>query len=130
MHLPQGSAGAYSNVACLSPSGARSWYELLRRDPTAGAEAHVRLERFFDRHITPYISQRGYANSAVDKLLAVIGGWAPLTTRMRWPYRSIPGDDAVRLRAAARAEIRDFIDPDVSRAEAPGAQHAAGPSCT
>ena len=109
-HLPLGSAGAYSNVACLSPSRAQAWYELLRRDAPAGAAAQARLLRFFDRCITPYITQHRYANAAVDKLLAVMGGWAPLTTRMRWPYRSIPMEDAVGLRAAALAEIPEFLD--------------------
>jgi dihydrodipicolinate synthase/N-acetylneuraminate lyase len=113
-HLPLGSRGAYSNVACLSPARAQAWYETLRSDPAAGQEAQTRLQRFFQRYITPYITEQRYANPAVDKLLAVIGAWAPLTTRMRWPYRSIPADDTVRLRATAYAEIPDFIDHDAA----------------
>ena len=108
-HLPLGSSGAYSNVACLSPTKAHAWYRTLRSDPPAGLQAQERLTRFFQRHITPYITERRYANAAVDKLLAAIGGWAPLTTRMRWPYRSIPPEDAARLRAIARTELPDFV---------------------
>ena len=115
-HLPLGSRGAYSNVACLSPARAQEWYETLRRDPAAGQVAQARLQCFFQRYITPYITEQRYANAAVDKLLAVIGGWAPLTTRMRWPYRSIPAEDAVRLRAIARTELLDFVDTDPATA--------------
>jgi 4-hydroxy-tetrahydrodipicolinate synthase len=111
-HLPLGSRGAYSNVACLSPTKAQVWYETFRSDPAAGQQAQARLQRFFQRYITPYITEQRYANAAVDKLLAVIGGWAPLTTRMRWPYRSIPAEDALRLGAIARTELSDFIDRD------------------
>jgi dihydrodipicolinate synthase/N-acetylneuraminate lyase len=111
-HLPLGSRGAYSNVACLSPAKAQAWYDTLRSDPSAGQQAQAQLQHFFQRYITPYITEQRYANAAVDKLLAAIGGWAPLTTRMRWPYRSIPAEDAVRLRAIARTELPDFIDAD------------------
>ena len=120
-HLPLGSRGAYSNVACLSPARAQAWYETLCGDPSAGLQAQARLQRFFQRYITPYITEQRYANAAVDKLLAVIGGWLPLTTRMRWPYRSIPPEDAMRLRAIARTELPDFIDTD----SAPTATSAA-----
>ena len=109
-HLPLGSRGAYSNVACLSPAKAQAWYETLRSTPAAGQEAQARLQRFFQRYITPYITEQRYANAAVDKLLAVIGDWSPLTTRMRWPYRSIPAEDAAHLRAIALTELPDFID--------------------
>jgi dihydrodipicolinate synthase/N-acetylneuraminate lyase len=115
-HLPLGSRGAYSNVACLSPAKAQAWYETLRSDPPAGQVAQARLLRFFQRYITPYITEQRYANAAVDKLLAVIGGWGPLTTRMRWPYRSIPAEDGARLRAIARMELLDFVDTDPATA--------------
>ena len=109
-HLPMGSRGSYSNVACFSPAKAQAWYDVLCRDPAAGEQLQVRLQRFFHQYITPYITEHGYANAAVDKLLAVVGDWAPLTTRMRWPYRAIPADDAVRLRAIARVEIPEFME--------------------
>jgi len=108
-HFPLGSSGAYSNVACLNPAKAHAWFELMKRDLPAAQAMQGRLQRFFARHITPYITERGYANAAVDKLLAAIGNWAPLVTRMRWPYRTIPPDDAARLRTIAEAELTDFV---------------------
>ena len=108
-HLPMGSSGAYSNVACLSPARAQWWFELMRRDLPAAQAAERRLQSFFQRYITPYIRDAGYANAAVDKLLAVIGGWTDISTRLRWPYRSIPPEDAVRLRTAALSELAEFV---------------------
>ena len=108
-HLPMGSSGAYSNVACLSPSRAQWWFELMRRDLPAAQATEQRLQQFFQRHITLYIGEAGYANAAVDKLLAVIGGWTDITPRLRWPYRSIPTEDAIRLRAAAMKHLAEFV---------------------
>ena len=109
-HHPLGSSGAYSNVACLSPGKAQRWFEIIQRDPPAALAMQSRLHAFFDEHITPYIAERRYMNGAVDKLLASIGDWAPLTTRMRWPYRSIPPEDVQPLRALARERIADVLD--------------------
>ena len=101
-HWPMGSSGAYSNVACISPRGARRWSDLIVTDLPAAQEFQRRLLGFFDRSITPYITQLGYSNPAVDKLLAAIGGWSDIGTRMRWPYRSIP-EDHVEALASLRA---------------------------
>jgi 4-hydroxy-tetrahydrodipicolinate synthase len=108
-HLPMGSSGAYSNVACLHPAGAQRWYDQMGADLRAARELQSRLLRFFDQHITPFITQHQFANPAVDKLLAAIGNWSSIGTRMRWPYRSIPREHADRLRPIARSEIPELF---------------------
>jgi 4-hydroxy-tetrahydrodipicolinate synthase len=113
-HLPMGSRGAYSNVACINPAGAQRLYELMTRDLPAAQEVQSRLLSFFAQHITPYITQKGYINAAVDKLLAAIGSWAPVGTRLRWPYRWIPEEDADRLRPIARQQIPELFAPSLT----------------
>jgi dihydrodipicolinate synthase/N-acetylneuraminate lyase len=109
--LAQGAAGAYSNVACLSPAGAAAWYAQMRSDPDGAADLESRLRHFLTRHITP-LQQRGYSNAALDKTLAHIGGWAAIGTRLRWPYRGVPEADAEALRPLARAAVPElFLDP-------------------
>lgn len=108
-HWPMGSSGAYSNVACISPRGAKRWNDLIINDlPTAQAFGH-RLLSFFDQSITPYITRLGYSNPAVDKLLAAIGRWCDIGTRMRWPYRSIPDDHAQALARIARSALPELF---------------------
>jgi len=108
-HLPLGSRGAYSNVACIHPAAAQKWYELMRTDLHAAQEVQQRLLTFFDDYITPLITRDRYANPAVDKLLAAIGSWAPVGTRMRWPYRSIPQEMANHLRPIMRQQVPELL---------------------
>ncbi|MES1249498.1 MAG: dihydrodipicolinate synthase family protein, partial [Chitinophaga rupis] len=62
-------AGAYSNVACLSPRGSQKWWRLMNPPSvglTAALEIQGRILQFFDRCIVPY-KQAGYSNPALDK---------------------------------------------------------------
>jgi len=108
-HYPLGSRGSYSNVACISPRGAGRWFDMIRRDDPQAAEIQKRLLAFFAEHITPYISQHGYCNAAADKLLAAIGGWCDIPTRLRWPYRWIPEADVHHLRPLAQRAVPEFF---------------------
>ena len=100
-----GAHGSYSNVACLSPIGAQRWYEQMRTDLDAALELETRLRSFMDQHILPFITEQGYSNQAVDKLLAAIGAWADIGTRLRWPYKWIPQAEADRLKPVAKAML-------------------------
>jgi len=104
-----GAHGAYSNVACLHPRAAQRWWEQINRDLPAALELERRLRRFMDCHIAPFINAGGYCNGACDRLLALIGGWADIGWRMRWPYRSIPVAEAQRLRPIARDALPEFF---------------------
>lgn len=77
-----GAAGSYSNVALLQPVGANRWYELMQTDIVAALEIERKVQTF----LTDYLPA-GYSNPARDKLLAAIGGWSNVGTRLRWPYR-------------------------------------------
>ncbi|MBL8697984.1 MAG: dihydrodipicolinate synthase family protein [Alphaproteobacteria bacterium] len=107
-------AGSFSNVACLSPAGAQRWTDSMARNPDAALLVERRLRDFMDRHIVPLQRAHGYSNGALDKLLAAIGDWAPVGTRLRRPYRWIPADEAVRLRPIARAMLPEILGDDVA----------------
>ena len=106
----QGAAGSYSNVACLSPRGARRWFELMHADPVEALARERRIQAFFKTHIIPFLAEQRYTNSAVDKLLAAIGGWAKVGTRLRWPYRWIDETEALRLREIAFRELPELMN--------------------
>jgi dihydrodipicolinate synthase/N-acetylneuraminate lyase len=106
--LRQGAAGAYSNVACMSPSGAVSWYRTMLSDPGTAGRLEARLNAFLDRHIGP-LQAAGYSNAALDKTLAAAGGWAPVGTRVRWPYRSVPQETIPALRRAMLDELPELL---------------------
>ena len=109
--LRQGAAGAYSNVACLSPPGAVRWYRSMLENPAAAEQAEARLGAFLGRHVAP-LQAAGYGNAALDKALAAIGGWAPIGTRVRWPYSGVPDEAVAALRETARAELPEFLSAE------------------
>jgi len=102
-------AGAFSNVACLSPAGAQWWTDLMRTDLDAALEIEGRIRGFMERHIVPFARDRGYSNAALDKLLGAIGGWSETGTRLRRPYRWIEPDVVPALRAAALDAIPEIM---------------------
>lgn len=96
--VAQGAHGAYSNVACLNPKFSQAWYHDIVHKTGNPIEMQTRIQQFMDEHIVPYIRDKGYSNQAVDKFMAAIGGWTPLSTRLRWPYRWIPETDVLSVR--------------------------------
>ena len=109
--IARGAHGAYSNVACLSPGGARRWYELCRRDLPAARALGARISAFWLGQISPIISRDGLTPMAADKAAAVAGGWLPgLSPRVRWPYRSVTAAEAARIGAVARAELPELFE--------------------
>ena len=102
-------AGAFSNVACLSPAGAQAWTDRMAGDIAGALDLERRICRFMDEHIVPFRSGQGYSNAALDKLLAAIGGWGPVGTRLRRPYRWIDDAEAPRLRPVARSMMPELF---------------------
>ena len=103
-----GAAGSYSNVACLGPAGALAWEKQMTSDPDGADELGRRIMAFFDRYIGPLKAQ-GYSNTALDKTLAAIGGWAPVGTRVRWPYAWVPDETVATLAPLARAALPELF---------------------
>jgi dihydrodipicolinate synthase/N-acetylneuraminate lyase len=102
-------AGAFSNVACLSPAGAQRWTRLMATDIEAALDIERRLCAFMDGHVVPFRRDQGYSNAALDKLLAAVGNWAPVGTRLRRPYRWIDEQHAARLREVAHSMLPEIM---------------------
>ena len=104
-----GADGAYSNVACLSPPGAVRWGALMAADSAAALALEGRIQAFLDTHVLPW-QREGLGNAALDKGLAHAGRWAPISTRVRWPYASMPEEAAERLGDIARTELPELFE--------------------
>jgi dihydrodipicolinate synthase/N-acetylneuraminate lyase len=103
-----GAAGAYSNVACLSPNGAAGWFAMMKEDPRGADDLERRINTFLEAHVLP-LRQAGHSDAALDKCLAHIGGWAPIGTRTRWPYQGVDEALAESLRPVARRELPELF---------------------
>lgn len=100
--------GAYSNVACINPAFAQDWWEIMQYDIEHALDIQKRILHFFDQCILP-LKNAGYSNPALDKFLAAVGGWANIGTRLRWPYKWIPGKEIAPVRKIARSIIPEFF---------------------
>jgi 4-hydroxy-tetrahydrodipicolinate synthase len=107
--VQRGASGSYSNVACLNPVAAQRWTDMIWTDLPHALEVEKRLRQFMDNYIAPYITEQGYCNAACDRLMALIGGWADVGEKMRWPYRSIPAEETNYLRKVSHEIIPEFI---------------------
>jgi dihydrodipicolinate synthase/N-acetylneuraminate lyase len=105
-----GAHGAYSNVACLNPRGAKRWNELMKTDLAAALEIEERIHQFMNDYILPFREKDGASNQALDKLLAAVGDWAQIGTRLRWPYRGIEEAKAAALRPIARRMLPELFE--------------------
>jgi 4-hydroxy-tetrahydrodipicolinate synthase len=107
--ISQGAHGAYSNVACLHPLAAQRWYDMMKHDMKSALEMEKRIQLFMTECITPFISIQKFSNQAADKFLAAVGGWANISPKLRWPYRSIPHTEIAAVRKHARQLIPEFF---------------------
>lgn len=107
--LSRGAHGAYSNVACLHPAVAQQWYELAMNDKVTALEWEKNIQLFMREYIAPFIKDKGFSNQAADKLLAAVGGWASVGTRLRWPYLGINEKEIAPIRRAAQELLPQFF---------------------
>ena len=107
----RGANGSYSNVACLHPGAAQRWWEQISSDLPAALQLERRLRGFLDRHVATFLEEEAYsgARSWLYDSLYMVGGWADVGSRMRWPARSIPASEAERLRPLARESLPEFL---------------------
>jgi 4-hydroxy-tetrahydrodipicolinate synthase len=104
-----GAHGSYSNVACLNPKVAQAWYESMLLDMKSASELEGRIQLFINTYVIPYITDKKYSDQAVDKLLAAIGGWANVGTRLRWPYQWIEEKEVKKMRTICKDILPEFF---------------------
>ena len=107
--LKLGAHGTYSNMACLNPFAAQKWYRLTQTDMKSALELEGRIKNFMNTLIKPLIINNHFSDQACDRFMAIIGGWADVGPKLRWPYKSIPEDLAESVRNQAKKIIPEFF---------------------
>jgi dihydrodipicolinate synthase/N-acetylneuraminate lyase len=105
--IKEGAHGAYSNVACIHPGAAQWWYDLMLSDWEEAYRIELEIRDFMKSHIAP-LKNEGYSNGALDKVLAAIGNWADIGTRLRWPYDFVPETKVEELRKTFCQSVPEF----------------------
>jgi 4-hydroxy-tetrahydrodipicolinate synthase len=106
----RGATGSYSNVACLQPAGAKRWNRLMQTDLPVALAIEAQIQQFMTAYVVPFRDVKGHSNMALDKLLACVGNWAPVGTRLRWPYTGVAESEVERLRVVARESIPSLFE--------------------
>ena len=106
---PRGAYGSYSNVACLSPDGAVRHWQQIEDDLEGAQELEARIVQFMTESVVALATRDRLSNVALDKLLAAIGDWGPISERCLWPYRSAARSDVERLRLIAREQLPELF---------------------
>jgi dihydrodipicolinate synthase/N-acetylneuraminate lyase len=107
---PLGAQGSYSNMACLSPTGAVRLWSMAEAEPAAAMDLERRVNLFLSTHVLPLRMSHGLSDAALDKLMAAAGNWGPVSSRLLWPYSSASGDQVAEVARAARALIPEFLN--------------------
>lgn len=107
--IKSGANGAYSNMACLNPFAAQSWFDMIQSDLPGALELEIRINQFMEQLIAPFITELHYPNHACDRFMALLGGWADVGELLRWPYKSIPKEYIDKIRPAASKIIPEFF---------------------
>ncbi len=107
--ITMGANGSYSNVACLNPFASQKWYNQTIEDMEAALELEKRINQFMKELIEPFIVKHHYPNHACDRFMAIVGGWADVGSKLRWPYNSIPENLAGFVREQAKKIIPEFF---------------------
>jgi 4-hydroxy-tetrahydrodipicolinate synthase len=107
--ITRGAHGSYSNMACLSPNAAQKWAMTAQDNMPGALELEKRILIFMKKAITPFITEKGFPNQACDKLLAAVGGWGTISSRLRWPYSWIPEDEIPKIRSYGQEIIPEFF---------------------
>lgn len=107
--MQKGGYGAYSNAACINPLAAQRWTDQMKTDMPGALEIERRLCLFMNETIIPLITEQHYSSGACDRFMAVMGGWADIGPRMRWPYRSIPVSEIPHARGKLQELVPEFV---------------------
>jgi dihydrodipicolinate synthase/N-acetylneuraminate lyase len=106
---PLGADGAYSNVACLSPSGAVRQWRQIETDPSAALDLEARFQKFLHETMIPLARDHGLSDAALDKAMVAAGGWMPIRPTLLWPYSGATDEMVVAIRAGARKFVPELL---------------------
>ena len=105
---PLGANGSYSNVACLSPNGAVMIWDLIDTDYEKAKNIEFRINNFMKTHILPLTPR--LSNTGLDKLLACVGGWGPISEKVLWPYEEASLEEVHKIKIIAKQEIPELFN--------------------
>ena len=81
---------------------------MIITDIESALELENRINEFLKKCVLPF-SKKKYSNQAIDKFMASVGGWMPISPKLRWPYQGIPESEIEPVRSKALDIIPEFF---------------------
>ena len=50
------------------------------------------------------------SNTGLDKLLASVGGWGPVSEKVLWPYDGATAEDVKKIKIHANNELEEILN--------------------
>ena len=110
--LARGASGSYSNVACLCPAKAQKLFDIAMKDMEEALKLENEIQAYMNEYINPLITEKKYANFAIDKFMAEVGEYSRITSRVRFPYRSVDARYLEECREGLRKTAPFFVEKE------------------
>ena len=59
-------------------------------------------------YILPFANKQ--SNTGLDKLLASVGGWGPVSEKVLWPYDGATEEDVKKIKIIANNELDEILN--------------------
>ena len=59
-------------------------------------------------YILPFADK--LSNTGLDKLLASVGGWGPVSEKVLWPYDGATAEDVKKIKKHANNELEEILN--------------------
>ena len=83
-------------------------WDLINTDLEKAKNIELRINHFMKAHILPLASK--LSNTGLDKLLACVGGWGPISEKVFWPYEGATLDELNKIRTIAKQELPELMN--------------------
>ena len=68
----------------------------------------AKVLNFMKQFILPFASK--LSNTGLDKLLASVGGWGPVSEKVLWPYDGATAEDVETIKEQANIELEEIFN--------------------
>ncbi len=83
-------------------------WKLIDNDIEKAKNIENKINNFMKIHILPLASR--LSNTGLDKLLASVGGWGPISEKVLWPYEGATFEEVKKIKTIAKQELPELFD--------------------
>jgi dihydrodipicolinate synthase/N-acetylneuraminate lyase len=107
---PHGAIGCASSLVYMNPRVLLAMFELVKQKKWDELQPWTdAVDRLINEGLTPFVD-KGFTDTADDRLMGVTTGFLTMSVRSRGPYTSATDDDVQQLRAWMQANTPQLLE--------------------